>query len=202
MVQAPSRSTGLSLELPVDLTLTVTQTQFELLAVTNRDLRLERTCTGELIIMPPTGWETGERNFSILSELGRWHSDHYDLGKCFESSTGFILPNGATRSPDASWISQTRWNALRPEQKITFPNICPDFIVELRSATDALRPTQEKMEEYMANGSRLGWLIDPQNKRVEIYREGQEVEVLDAPVELSGEAVLPGLVIKMHRIWS
>lgn len=202
MVQAPSRSTGLSLELPVDLALTVTQTQFEQLAITNRDLRLERTCTGELIIMPPTGWETGERNVSITRQLGNWNETQSGAGKVFDSSTGFILPNGATRSPDASWVSQSRWNDLRPEQKKSFAHVCPDFVVELRSATDALRPTQEKMAEYMENGSRLGWLIDPQNKRVEIYREGRGVEVLDAPAELSGEAVLPGLVVKMRQIWS
>ncbi len=202
MVRAPLKAKKLSLELPDDLTLLVTDAQFEKLAAANRELRLEKTATGELIVNPPTGWETGERNSSITAQLGWWHENHYDLGKHFESSTAFKLPNGATRSPDASWVSQKRWDALQPEQKKTFANICPDFVVELRSDSDNLSPLQDKMKEYMDNGAKLGWLIDPKNKRVEIYRVGQAVETLDAPAELSGEDVLPGFVLKTHRIWT
>ncbi|MBE9063549.1 Uma2 family endonuclease [cf. Phormidesmis sp. LEGE 11477] len=203
MVQTPLKPNTLSLVLPTELLLTVTDEQFEILAVTNRELRLERTAAGELIVNPPTGWETGERNFSITAQLGAWVENHYALGKGFESSTGFKLPNGATRSPDASWVSQERWNALSTEQKQeTFAPVCPDFVVELRSDSDSLKPLQEKMREYMDNEARLGWLIDPKNKRVEIYRAGEPTEVLEAPSELSGEAVLPDFVLKLHRIWT
>jgi Uma2 family endonuclease len=153
-------------------------------------------------VNPPTGWETGERNRSLTGQLDHWYEDHEDLGKAFDSSTGFILPNGATRSPDASWVSRDRWEALTPEQTGTFANICPDFVVELRSPSDTLGSLQAKMQEYMDNGARLGWLIDPQNRRVEIYRQGKEVEVLENPNELSGEGVLPGFVLNLHRIWT
>lgn len=203
MVQTPLKTIPLPLQLPPELSLTVTDEQFEMLALTNRELRLERTATGELIVNPPTGWETGERNFSITVQLGMWFEAHVDLGKAFESSTGFKLPNGATRSPDASWVSAAKWNALTAQQKReTFAPVCPDFVVELRSGTDNLKPLQEKMTEYMENGAKLGWLIDPKRKRVEVYREGKPVEVLDQPSELSGEAVLPDFVLKMHRIWT
>lgn len=203
MVQTPLKPDTLSLELPTELLLTVTDEQFEMLAATNRELRLERTAAGELIVNPPTGWETGERNFSITAQLGMWVEHNYNLGKAFESSTGFKLPNGATRSPDASWVSQAKWNALSTEQKQeTFAPVCPDFVVELRSDSDTLKPLQEKMCEYMDNGARLGWLIDPKHKRVEIYRAGEPTEVLEAPSELSGEDVLPDFVLMLHRIWT
>ncbi|MGC1525373.1 MAG: Uma2 family endonuclease, partial [Phormidesmis sp.] len=160
MVQTPLRPTTLSLELPVELTLTVTDAQFELLAATNPELRLERTAKGELVVNPPTGWETGRRNRSLTGQLDRWYEDHDGLGEAFESSTGFKLPNGATRSPDASWVSQERWDAMSAEQKQeTFAPVCPDFVVELRSESDTLNALQEKMREYMDNGARLGWLL-------------------------------------------
>ncbi|PZO19497.1 MAG: hypothetical protein DCF25_08385 [Leptolyngbya foveolarum] len=202
MVQTPLKTQKLSLQLPEEISLQVSHEQFELLAAANRDLRLERTATGGLIVNPPTGWETGERNFSILGQLFTWHTAHCELGKAFESSTGFLLLNGATRSPDASWISQERWDALSPEQKRTFPNICPDFVIELRSASDALKPLQEKMKEYMDNGASLGWLIDPKSKQVEIYRIRKKAEALSMPTELSGEAVLPGFVLDLRQIWT
>ena len=179
----------------------VTQEQFATLAAANRDLRMERTAQEELIVNPPTGWETGERNRSLTGQLYRWYEENEDLGKVFDSSTGFILPNGATRSPDASWVSQERWEALTPEQKGTFANICPDFVVELRSSSDSLKSLQAKMREYIDNGARLGWLIDPQQRRVEIYRPGKDVEVLENPAELSGETVLPGFVLNLRRVW-
>lgn len=204
MVQTSARpgTETLSIELPKALALCVTQEQFAALAVVNRDLRLERTSKGELIVNPPTGWETGERNRSLTGQLDRWYEENEDLGKAFDSSTGFILPNGATRSPDASWVSQERWQELAPEQKGTFANICPDFVIELRSRSDTLKSLQEKMREYIANGARLGWLIDPQNRRVEIYRPGLAVEVLENPEELSGEEVLPSFILNLRRIWS
>jgi Uma2 family endonuclease len=202
MVQTPTKpeTETLLLELPRTLNLSVTQEQFAALAASNRELQLERTAKGELIVNPPTGWQTGERNFSIIGQLYRWYEEN-EQGKAFECSTGFILPNGANRSPDASWISQARWDALTDDQKGTFANICPDFVVELRSGSDALKPLQEKMQEYMENGAKLGWLIDPQNKIVEVYRVGLEVEILSNPTELSGEEVLPGFVLNLRRVW-
>ena len=203
MVQTPAKpeTETLLLELPRTLNLSVTQEQFAALAASNRELQLERTAKGELIVNPPTGWQTGERNRSIIGQLDRWYEENGNLGKAFESSTGFILPNGANRSPDACWISQERWDALTDAEKGTFPNICPDFVVELRSGSDALKPLQEKMQEYMENGAKLGWLIDPKNKIVEVYRVGLEVEILSNPTELSGEEVLPGFVLNMRRVW-
>lgn len=175
MVQTPaSRDTEtLSIELPKAIGLYVTQEQFAAIVAANRDLRLERSAKGELIVNPPTGWETGRRNRSLTGQLDRWYEENEDLGEAFDSSTGFILPNGATRSPDASWVSRERWQALTPEQRGTFAHICPDFVVELRSSSDTLKSVQDKMREYIDNGAILGWLIDPQQRRVEIYRAGQ-----------------------------
>jgi len=187
--------------LPKTIGLYVTQEQFTALAASNRELRLERTAQGELIVNPPTGWETGKRNRSISGELYIWWRNAGKPGEVFESSTGFILPNGANRSPDACWVSQERWDALTPEQKGTFANICPDFVVELRSGSDSLISQQEKMREYMDNGAVLGWLIDPQNRTVEIYRAGLAVEVLANPSELSGEEVLPGFLLDLREVW-
>ncbi|MGB5899282.1 MAG: Uma2 family endonuclease [Geitlerinemataceae cyanobacterium] len=191
----------LTLELPSTTLLFVTPEQFQELAAANPDLQLERTSLGELIVNPPTGGESSQRNFSLTGQLSNWFEAHEDLGEGFDSSGGFILPNGATRSPDASWVSRQRWELLTPEQRRGFVPLCPDFVVELRSATDRLSKLQEKMLEYRENGARLGWLIDPQNKRVEIYRPGQEVEVLEHPLELFGEDVLLGFVLNLRRIW-
>jgi Uma2 family endonuclease len=201
MVQTSAQLETLSLELPRSLKLYVTPEQFEALAASNRELRLERTAQGELIVNPPTGWETGKRNSSISGELYLWWRNAGEPGEVFDSSTGFYLPNGANRSPDACWISQERWDTLTEEQKGTFANICPDFVVELRSSSDTLKSLQEKMQEYMDNGARLGWLIDPKNRTVEVYRAGVEVEVLSNPVELSGEEVLSGFVLNLRRVW-
>ncbi|MBP0040291.1 MAG: Uma2 family endonuclease [Roseofilum sp. SBFL] len=201
MIQTPPQPETLLLELPRSLKLHVTQEQFEALAASNRDLPLERTAKGELIVNPPTGWESGKRNSRITGQLDRWDEDNENLGQAFDSSTAFILPNGANRAPDASWISQERWDALTEEQKGTFAKICPDFVVELRSVSDTLKSLQEKMQEYMDNGAKLGWLIDPKNRTVEVYRVGLEVEVLSNPTELSGEEVLPGFVLNLRRVW-
>ena len=203
MVQIPAipENQILPLNLPLSIGLHVTQEQFAILAVANRDLKLERNARGELIVNPPTGWETGQRNLSISGQLYRWYEENENLGKAFDSSTGFILPNGATRSPDACWVSQERWDALNAEQKGTFANICPDFVVELRSSSDKLESLQAKMREYIDNGAKLGWLLDPQPRRVEIYRPGSAVEVLENPDSLSGNKVLPGFVLNLRRVW-
>ncbi len=191
----------LSLAIPTSTILHVTHEQFEALAAANPDLRLERTAKGELIAMPPTGGETGQRNLSLTAQLGIWSETHEDLGIAFDSSTGFVLPNGATLSPDAAWVSRPRWEALTLEQRRGFPPLCPDFVAELRSASDRLSRLQTKMQEYLDNGVRLGWLIDPQRQQVEIYRSGRDVEVLDRPIALSGEDVLPEFGLNLRRIW-
>jgi Uma2 family endonuclease len=200
MVQTPTRSITISIQLPKAIALQVSLEQFEVLAVANRDLRLERTAAGELIVNLPTGWETGEQNSTLSGELYLWWRSH-NLGKVFDSSTGFILPDGAIRSPDASWVSQERWQAIASTKKGAFAKICPDFVVELRSESDRLSELQAKMREYIDHGTRLGWLIDPQNHQVEIYRFGKEVEVLVNPSELSGEDVLLGFVLDLKRVW-
>ncbi|EAZ90289.1 Uma2 family endonuclease [Crocosphaera chwakensis] len=200
MVQAPSQP--LWLQLPHQLALQVTPEQFAALAAANRELHLERTATGELIVNPPTGGNTGKRNWNIAGELYLWWRNAQEQGEAFDSSTGFELPNGANRSPDAAWVSQTRWDALTPEQQDSFIPLCPDFVVELRSKNDTLKDLRAKMEEYRENGAKLGWLIDPKNKRVEIYRPGQAVEVLENPNHLSGETVLSGFSLSLKRIWA
>ena len=179
-------------------TIELTDEQFFQLCVNNRDLRLEQTAEGELIIMPPTGWKSGNRNSRLTQRLGNW-TDADGTGLAFDSSTGYILPNGAKRSPDASWVSRERLEALNPDPTQFLP-MAPDFAVELRSANDELRTLQQKMQEYIDNGVRLGWLLDPQNQRVEIYRPGQDVEVLQSPTSLSGEDVLPGFMLDLTQI--
>lgn len=203
MVQTPRKTepTILSLQVPPTLRLQVTPKQFEALAAVNRDLRLERTAQGELIMNPPTGWETGKRNSNISGELYLWWRNAGKPGEVFDSSTGFTLPNGANRSPDASWVSQSRWDALTAEQKRTFAEICPDFVVELRSVSDSFKELQAKMQDYLENGAQLGWLIDPKKRRVEIYRPGLDVEVLDSPARLSGEPILSGFTLDLQEIW-
>jgi Uma2 family endonuclease len=151
--------------------------------------------------MAPTGGTTGNRNLDIEGQLWLWNRQT-KLGKTFNSSTGFQLPNGADRSPDAAWVRQERWDALTPEQQDGFVPLCPDFVLELRSKNDNMEPLRVKMREYMENDARLGWLIDRKNKKVEIYRQSQEVEVLDNPTTVSGEDVLPGFVLDLTEVWS
>jgi len=200
--QAPPQHQSLMLQLPKNLSLHVTREQFTALAAANRDLRLERTATGHLIVNPPTGSESGKQNAKIITQLGMWGEANETLGEYFDSSTGFELPNGANRSPDAAWISRERWDALTLEQRKGFAPLCPDFVVELRSETDSLKDLRAKMQEYINNGAQLGWLIDPQHKRVEVYRRGQAVEILENPSVLLGETVLPGFTLMLQRIWS
>ncbi|MFP4652197.1 MAG: Uma2 family endonuclease [Phormidium sp.] len=166
----------------------------------NRELQFERNANGTLIIMPPTGGETGRRNARIVQQLLNW-SDLRDSGLVFDSSTGFKLPNGANRSPDAAWIPRQRWQGLTAEEKQGFLPLCPDFVVELRSRTDSLPKLEEKMQEYVENGTRLGWFIDPSSQTVRIYRPQQPVEIVNSPSQLSGEDVLPGFVLNCDRLW-
>ena len=178
----------------------MTDDQFFQLCQNNRELRFERNANGELIIMSPAGGETGNRNGRVNQQLFNW-TDADGTGIAFDSSTGFKLPNGADRSPDASWIKLERWDALTDEEKRKFPPICPDFVIELLSPSDSLKTTQEKMKEYIDNGVRLGLLINRKSRQVEIYRPGKEVEVLDCPATVSGEDVLKGFVLNLGMIW-
>ncbi|MDR9402920.1 MAG: Uma2 family endonuclease [Halothece sp. Uz-M2-17] len=191
----------LTFELPQDIPLRVSRSDFAVIAAVNRDLRLERTADGTLIVNPPTGSESGRRNLSISAQLWIWAEANDTLGVAFDSSAGFELPNGAIRAPDASWITRDRWDALSQAEKEGYAPLCPDFVIELRSNSDKLATLQDKMREYLANGARLGWLIDPQNQRVEIYRSGQAVEVLEHPKQLSGEEILPHFTLGLHRVW-
>ncbi|MBE9070561.1 Uma2 family endonuclease [Leptolyngbya cf. ectocarpi LEGE 11479] len=179
---------------------TLTDEAFYQLCRANPDVKFERSSQGELIIMSPTGGESGRRNADITIDLGIWNRQT-KLGYTFDSSTCFKLPNGAERSPDAAWIECSRWHALSPDAREKFPPIAPDFVIELRSASDRLTTLQTKMEEYRANGVQLGWLINPQNQTVEIYRPGQAVEVLQAPQQIDGEDVLPSFVLNLKAIW-
>jgi Uma2 family endonuclease len=181
-------------------TFKVSHEQFKELAAVNRDLRLERTATGELIVMPPTGSDTGNRNLDIEGQLWLWNRQT-KLGVVFDSSTGFHLPNGANRSPDASWVKLEKWEALTPKEREGFAPICPDFVVELRSPSDSMETLRAKMREYMENKASLGWLIDRKSRKVEIYKQGRDVEVLDNPMTLSGEDVLPGFVLDLTEVW-
>ncbi|MEH1809282.1 Uma2 family endonuclease [Nostoc sp.] len=193
-----TESTPLTVNLPS--LVQMTNEQFYEFCQANGDLRIERTANGEVIIMPPAFSDTGNRNFNIAAQLGNW-TEQDGTGIGFDSSTGFTLPNGAMRSPDASWIELERWNALTDAQKASFAPICPSFVIELRSLSDRLIKLQEKMQEYIDNGASLGWLIDRQNRKVYIYRPNREVEILDNPEAVSGNPELPGFVLRMGKIW-
>jgi len=189
-----------ALKLNLSPVLELTDEQFAQLCQANRDLRLERTATGELIIMPPAGGKTGRRNLNLSYQLGAWNQQN-ELGVAFDSSTGFRLPKGGERSPDAAWVAKDRWEALSEEEQEGFVPLYPDFVVELHSKTDSLATLQAKMREYQENGARLGWLLDPQRQQVEIYRIGQPVETLQNPETLSGEDVLPGFILTLKPIF-
>jgi Uma2 family endonuclease len=189
-----------ALTLNLNSIIKLTDEQFYQLCQDNETLRFERNSKGELIIMPPTGGETSNRNAGLTAQIWVWN-EQTQLGKVFDSSGGFKLPNGADRSPDASWVKLERWNALTPEQKTKFAPLCPDFVVELLSPSDSLKDTQEKMKEYRDNGARLGWLINRKSRQVEIYRQEQDVEVVENPVALSSEDVLPGFLLYLASIW-
>ncbi|MEP7340607.1 MAG: Uma2 family endonuclease [Acidobacteriota bacterium] len=163
----------------------------------NPDLRLEMSKEGDITIMPPTGGETSGYNFDLVIDFGSWARKD-GTGKGFESNALFVLPNGAKRMPDMSWIKLARWNQLTEEQRKSFPPICPDFVVELRSPSDSLKELKAKMEEYIENGAQLGWLIDPIQKKVFVYRPGRQAEELDNPASISGEPLLKGFTLDLH----
>ena len=178
----------------------MTDEQFYEFCQANRELRIERTAKGEVIIMPPAFSDTGNRNSKITAQLEVW-AEQNATGEVFDSSAGFTLPSGATRSPDAAWIKLERWNALTDEQKASFAPICPDFVIELRSSSDTLSGLQAKMQEYIENGAVLGFLIDRKNYTAHIYRPNREPEILEKPETVSGDPELPGFVLRMAKIW-
>lgn len=190
-----------ALTLNLRSTMELTDERFEQICHSNQDLRFERSHKGELIVMPPTGSETGRQNSSLTGQLWLWNRTNR-LGRSFDSSAGFTLPNGAIRSPDASWIKQERWDALSQAQKRKFAPICPDFGVEICSPSDRLADVQSKIQEYLDHGTRLGWLIVPETQQVEVYRPNRDVEILSNPVSLSGEDVLPGFELDLSDIWA
>lgn len=177
-------------------TVNLTDEQFYRLCLVNPDRPLERSAKGELVIMAPVGGVSGGRESDLNGLVWLWNRET-QLGKVFSSSTIFRLPQGGDRSPDVAWVALERWLSLTLEQQERFPPICPDFVIELRSRTDALEPLREKMQEYLRSGLRLGWLINPQDAKAEIYRLNQPVEIVAFPVELSGETVLPGFVLDL-----
>jgi len=167
----------------------------------NQQLRIERTSDGEVVVMPPTGGDVASFEFRLAAVFGNWvEADGRGLG--FGPSAGFILPNGAERSPDLAWVERSRWDALTPQQRAKFPPLCPDFVAEVRWRTDTLRALQEKMQEYLDNGARLGWLIDPLGKEVHVYRPGAEPVCLEDPESVVGDPVLPGFTLQLRRLWS
>lgn len=180
--------------------LKLSDADFERLVRANPDWTFEQTAAGELVVVPPTGGTSGRKNRNLTGQFSNWVEQNLELGEGFDSSTLFVLPNGAKRSPDTSWVERGRWDALSRAQQDGYPPLCPDFVVELRSPTDSLEELQAKMREYMDNGARLGWLINPQDRTVEIYRPGREVLVLQSPTSLSGEDVLPGFVLDLKGI--
>ena len=183
----------------LELNLQLSDEQFFQLCQQHRDLKFERTANGELTIMSPTGGITGDRNSELNFQLRTWYR-RTQLGKVFDSSTGFKLPNGANRSPDASWVRLEHWNALTAEEQAKFVPLCPDMVVELRSPSDDLSKLQAKMQEYRENGAELGWLIDPERQIVEIYRPHREPEILSSPKTLSGETILPDFELDLTGI--
>lgn len=181
-------------------TIELTDDEFLKFCQQNPDLRIESTATGALVVMPPTGGGSGKRNADLTTDVTLWNRQT-ELGVVFDSSTVFKLPNGARRSPDVAWITNDRWNALTLEEQERFPPIAPDFVIELRSRTDEIEDLEAKMQEYIENDVRLGWLIDPITRQVKIYRQGQSIETLENPATLSDETVLPGFVLDLSRIF-
>lgn len=174
----------------------LTEAQFYNICRQNEELRFEMTAQGDLIVMPPVGGLSGDREMSLGAKVWNWN-DASSLGRVFSSSTVFQLPNGAKRSPDVAWVEQSRWDTLSREAQERFPPLAPDFVIELRSRTDDLAVLQAKMQEYAENGVRLGWLINPQDQQVEIYQPGKDTEVRSLPTQLSGEEILPGFTLDL-----
>jgi Uma2 family endonuclease len=179
---------------------TMTDEQFFELCQHHPHYRFERTASGALIIMSPAGGETSRRNSDATMQLGVWNKK-YKLGVTFDSSGGFKLPKGGDRSPDASWLAQARWDALTPQQREKFLPLCPDFVIELKSPSDSISTLREKMQEYIANGAQLGFLLNPSPKQVEIYRPNQSPEILQNPKSVSADPILPGFVLDLTDIF-
>ena len=198
--EAPAALYELPLVVRLRPVLDLTEDQFFELCQINRDLRIERNAEGALLIMPPTGGETGDRDSEINMQLRIW-AKRDGTGTIFSSSTGFRLPNTAVRSPDAAWMPRSRLAEIPADQQKKFIPACPDFVLELRSPSDTLRTVQDKMQEYLANGARLGWLIDPEPRHVYVYRPDASVQQLDNPDTISGDPVLPGFVLDLREIW-
>src|SRR5437764_6089867 len=198
ILEQPIAVTGVFIHLRPGLDMT--DEQFFLLCQQNRDLRFERTAEGDLIVMPPTGGFTGNRNAEITRQVGNWTKAD-GTGAAFDSSTGFKLPNGADRSPDAAWVRRERLAALTREQKEKFLPLCPDFVIELRSPTDNLETVRAKMTEYIANGAQLGWLLDPLERKVYVYRPNTPVEIMEQPESISGAPLLAGFTLDLREIW-
>lgn len=197
-----STAIGLNNGLVVDfspLATKVSDAEFAELCRLNPERQFERTSEGELVIMAPTGGKTGRRNAKLNARVTNW-AEQDGTGQVFDSSTLFTLPNTAKRSPDVAWIRNDRWNALSAQEQEQFPPLCPDFVVELGSRTDSLKTLKEKMEEYISNGAELGWLLDPSERRVHVYRAGADPEVLEDPKEVSGEPLLKGFVLDVRAL--
>ncbi len=188
---------------PIDLSQfwhEVGEAEFVEFCCRNPDMRIEMSKDGDIIIMPPTNTETGRKNFDLIVDFGIWARKN-KTGAAFDSSTGFTLPNGARRSPDLAFVRNEKWNALSVEEKRRIAKLVPDFVIELRSENDSLKDLQEKMSEYIENGVSLGWLIDPQERKVHIYRREKEVEVLDNPEQVFGESVIENFVLDLENIF-
>jgi len=201
MTQIAIASSPLPFSLRMGSALRLSDDELYELCARNPELRIERNAEGDLIVMTPAGGASGHRNLEIVAALAVW-ARRDGTGAGFDSSTGFVLPNGAMRAPDAAWIVYTRLQPLSAEAKEHFIPLCPDFVVELRSPSDRLADLQAKMEEYRDHGARLGWLIDPQEQRVHVYRLGRPVEMLENPDRIEGDPELPGLVLDLKRIWA
>jgi Uma2 family endonuclease len=198
--QLPIETEITPMELKFHPVISINDDQLFELCQLNRDFRIERKANGEIVIMPPTGSETDERNFDLIGQLWVWTKQD-GTGVGFGSSGGFTLPSGAVRSPDAAWIKKRDWEAIPQEKRQKFAPICPEFVIELRSASDSLKVLKNKMEEYIENGTLLGWLIDRVQRKVYIYHPNVAAEELENPTTLSGEGILPGFMLDLNPIW-
>jgi Uma2 family endonuclease len=201
MTQIAIRGGDIPMNLEVGAAFRLTDDELFDLCARNRELRIERNAQGDLIVMTPAGSESSHRTLEIATALHSW-AKRDGTGVAFDSSGGFLLPNGGMRAPDASWVRRDRLADFPAEAKKRFLPVCPDFVVELRSPSDSLAEQQAKMEEYRDASARLGWLVDPEARRVHVYRQGVPVEILEGPTSVSGEPVLPGFVLDLQPVWA
>jgi Uma2 family endonuclease len=200
MTQLAIRSASIPFNVELGSALRLSDDELYELCIRNKELQIERTPKGDLIVMTPVGGESSHRNAEAVFALVAWARQD-GTGVAFDSSGGFLLPNGAMRAPDASWVKRSRWDALTPEERRKFVPLVPDFVMELRSPSDRLDDVQAKMEEYRSVGVRLGWLIDPEERRVHVYRPDRPPEVLDDPDRVEADPELPGFVLDLDPIW-